>query len=212
VMERGYPCKAFRFPNVGGDSTHGGNFQVLDNHLVVRMLAYMYFGIMPAYNFPVCILPVDLCAYYSIRVFLSEKTGFEIYNINNPYVGDERDFEEISSVHMGYPVEVIEPKDYRSRVENLQSEGRDNDIVQIIKLATNRNFFDYMTENAPEPFVHWLRGDKNVFKSKKMEAFFTEEEYPKRIKPSWDILIADLKFAEKEGIFEKFGIKKRQVD
>jgi len=173
-----------------------------------------YFGIMPAYNFPLCILPVDLCAFYSVRIFLDPRAGFEMYNVCNPYVGDEREFEDVSANVLGYPVEVIEPVDYRSRVQNLQSDSgsRDNDIGQIIKLATNRKtMWDYMTENVPEPFLLWLRGDKDVFKSSKMEALFSPEEYPERIKPSWDILIQDLKFAEKEGIFDKFGIKKQKA-
>lgn len=53
----------------------------------MRLMTYMYLGFMPAENVPLCVMPVDLCAEYSLRLFFMESTPCEIYNVINPELG-----------------------------------------------------------------------------------------------------------------------------
>lgn len=87
TIQRRIPCKVFRFPNIGGDSVTCGNIK-LDNFMMIRFYTYMYLGIMPAYNIPLCMMPVDLCAEFSVNLFFNDEAPSSIYNIFNPNLGN----------------------------------------------------------------------------------------------------------------------------
>lgn len=86
AVNLGIPCKVFRMPNIGGDSQTGGNVPLESFH-IMRFLSYMQLGAMAAVSVPLCMMPVDLCAEYSLRLFFMKDTPYEIYNVINPELG-----------------------------------------------------------------------------------------------------------------------------
>ncbi|XP_021967558.1 probable polyketide synthase 30 [Folsomia candida] len=189
AVSRGVPCKVFRMPNICGDSQIGGNIS-LENFLMTRFLAYMHLGYMIAEKVPICMMPVDLCAEYSLRLFFMEDTPYEMYNVINPDLGDEREFDELA-------------KDLGSRSLVDTNSTMNEYIRQILEYEDDRR---RILEEPPAFYMPFLQGKKDITWSKKL-AHFIPDIYPSMIIPSWDILRRDLTLAKKSGVFDKYRIK-----
>lgn len=179
---------------------------MLDNHLIVRMLAYLYIKVMPARNLPLSVLPVDVCAKFSVDLFFNEETGFEIFNVSNPHIADEMEFEDMAAETFGVEVEVVDPDEFAERVQDF--DGND-EVVQIVRLATSRDRERQRRvaeENLPEMYLSWIRGNRDILLSEKL-CKYLPESYPSKIQPSLDILKTDLVYARDHGYFDKFGIQ-----
>ncbi|XP_035710254.1 phenolphthiocerol synthesis polyketide synthase type I Pks15/1 isoform X2 [Folsomia candida] len=202
AIERGIPCKVFRITNIGGDSEVGGNIQ-LDNFLMIRFLAYMYLGFMPAHNVPLCMLPVDLCAEFSMKLFFNEEAPSGLYNILNPDLDDEREFDEVA-LELGVTVDVLEPDEFFGRLKSMDdSDPMHEFIKQIIEYQI---YVDKVEERPPGFYLPWLQGKKNITWSKKL-AQFIPDVYPSKIMSSWDVLKKDLATAKRNGIFDRYRIR-----
>ncbi|XP_035712782.1 phenolphthiocerol synthesis polyketide synthase type I Pks15/1 [Folsomia candida] len=201
AVNRGVPCKVFRMPNIGGDSQIGGNVP-LESFQIMRFLTYMQLEVMAAVNVPLCMMPVDLCAEYSLRLFFMEDAPYEMYNVINPELGDEREFDELAK-ELGVNVDVLEPDEFLRRAVHLKDNSPMKEVInQVIEYER-----DHVTvvEEPPASYVAFLSGKKDVAWSKKL-ARFIPDIYPSKIMPSWDILRNDLTMAKKTGIFDKYGI------
>jgi thioester reductase-like protein/acyl carrier protein len=203
AVERGIPCKGFRFAYMVGDSVQGGNFQIMDGLMITRMLIYMYMGYMPARNVPISVLPVDLCAKFSVCLFFNEETGNEMFNVINPYFGDERELDEIAE-NFGVFIDVLEPDEFLEKAKSFKD---DSQIAEFVKsmIASREKDLEMFADYMSAPLLKWLEGDKEVFLSKKLVKFCPN--YPSSIKPTWEFLKKDLQYAKDTGIFDKFGIK-----
>ncbi|XP_035707663.1 mycocerosic acid synthase-like polyketide synthase [Folsomia candida] len=206
AVENGIPCKIFRLPQIGGDSATGANVQI-DSVLMMRFFAYMYLGIMPAQNIPFSLLPVDLCSKLSAQVFFDSNAGNEMFNLLNPHLGDERDFEELAG-EFGVKMEALDPDEFVKRVEDMkQNEKLDADMMQLIQFAFTYKAEAYSLEDMEIPvYMSWIRGNKNIFLSEKLERLLPSE-YPSCIPKSWDVLRKNLQHAKDMGLFDRFKIK-----
>jgi NADPH:quinone reductase-like Zn-dependent oxidoreductase/thioester reductase-like protein/ubiquinone/menaquinone biosynthesis C-methylase UbiE len=200
AVERGIPCKVFRFPFLGGDRKTGGSTNLLGNHLILRMMAYMYIGVMPVAPIPFPILPVDQAAEIASLLFFNDKTPCEMYNVCNPRANDEMELKDIAG-EFGYEVETVDPEDFFEKVESM----KETEIVSEAKRAVSRQEeWKKTRENLPEFMLAWIRS-KNIFHSRKLQMWIPN--YPHCFESSLDLLRKDLHYAKQSGIFAKVGLK-----
>jgi thioester reductase-like protein/acyl carrier protein len=202
AVERGIPCKVFRFPYMGVDSQTGGGIDVLGSHLMLRMLAYLYIGAMPAVAVPFTILPIDICASIGTRLAFDDNAEIGIYNVSNPYANDEQELEDFAGEDFGHPVEIMEPDDFLERLDKMDN----SDIIAMAKYTASRNddSREQFENHMPAIGAVWLR-KKDIYWSKKLQALL--HDYPHYCKSSLELLKGDLKFAKETGVFDKVGLK-----
>ncbi len=90
--------KAFRFPQIGGDSQTGDNMQ-LDSFLMMRFFAYLYLGFMHKHSIAFNFLPVDQCASLSLELFFNPNTGYEMFNVLNPTAGTYQNTQMLGNLY-----------------------------------------------------------------------------------------------------------------
>jgi acyl transferase domain-containing protein/NADPH:quinone reductase-like Zn-dependent oxidoreductase/thioester reductase-like protein/NADP-dependent 3-hydroxy acid dehydrogenase YdfG/SAM-dependent methyltransferase/acyl carrier protein len=204
AVGRGIPCKVFRFPYMGVDSHTGGGIDVLGSHLILRMLAYLYIGAMPAVALPFTILPIDICASIGTNLAFDDNAEIGIYNVANPYANDEQELEDFAGEDFGHPVEIMDPDNFMDRVEKMDNA---EDIIAMAKYTARRRKDDtreHLENHVPAVGVVWLR-KKDIFWSKKLRALIPD--YPNFCKSSLELLKTDLRFAKETGVFNKVGLK-----
>jgi hypothetical protein len=193
----------FRFPYMGVDSQTGGGIDVLSSMLILRMLAYMYIGAMPAVALPFTILPIDICASIGTRLAFDDNVEIGIYNVANPYANDEQELEDFGGKDFGHPVEIIDPDDFLDRLDKMDN----TDIIALAKytaLRRNDDAREQLENHMPAIGEVWLR-KKDIFWSKKLSVLLSD--YPHFCKSSLELLKRDLKFAKETGVFDKVGLK-----
>ncbi|XP_035705542.1 phenolphthiocerol synthesis polyketide synthase type I Pks15/1 isoform X2 [Folsomia candida] len=202
AVERGVPCKVFRLPQIGGDSVTGGNIQ-LDSFLMMRCLAYMYIGSMHAQSIPLSLMAVDQCAKLCVDLFFHAGTRYEMYNLLNPHLGDEREFETLAR-EFGVAVKVMDSYQFLDKFKSMDS---NDEMLQLVRFATSKDSELLHLKEQEMPFyTSWRNGNKRIFYSKKLEKLIPEQ-YPSCITPSWDVLRGDLRFAKDSGVFDRYKIK-----
>jgi thioester reductase-like protein/acyl carrier protein len=203
AVERGIPCKVFRFPYMGVDSQTGEGIDVLSSHLMLRMLAYLYIGAMPAAAVPFTILPIDICASIGTSLAFDDNAEVGIYNVANPYANDEQELEDFAGEEFGHPVEIMDPDDFLERLNKMDN----TDIIAMAKytaLTRNDDSREQLENHMPPAGEVWLR-KKDIFWSKKLQALLPD--YPHFCKSSLELLKRDLRFAKETGVFDKVGLK-----
>ncbi|XP_021946582.1 phenolphthiocerol synthesis polyketide synthase type I Pks15/1-like [Folsomia candida] len=201
AVAAGVPCKVFRLPQLGGDSVRGGNIQ-LDSFLMMRFLAYLYIGSMHGVRIPLSLMAVDQCAKISIDLFFNDKAGYEMFNVLNPHLGDEREFETLAK-EFGVAVQVLDSTDFLEKWKKMDS---NDEMIQLVKFATSQEELLKLRDQKMPYYISWLNGNQNIFFSKKV-ASLMPEEYPNCITPSWEVLRHDLRHAKDTGIFDRHKIK-----
>jgi len=201
AVERGVPLKAFRLPQIGGDSATGGNVP-LESFVYMRFLGYMYIGAMHSGSVPLSLMAVNEAAQITVDMFFNEKTGYDIYNVVNPHLHDENEFNQLAK-ELGVNVKVLEPYDFLETYKDMNSE---DDMIQLVKYTLSKESTLLHLKEKEVPFyAAWKQGNKNIFWSKKLAQFMPN--YPKCITPSWEVLRKGLKTAKDTGVFERFSIK-----
>ncbi|XP_021946548.1 phenolphthiocerol synthesis polyketide synthase type I Pks15/1-like [Folsomia candida] len=202
AVAAGVPCKVFRLPQLGGDSVRGGNIQ-LDSFLMMRFLAYLYIGSMHGVRIPLSLMAVDQCAKLSIDLFFNDKAGYEMFNVLNPHLGDEREFETLAK-EFGVAVQVMDSTDFLEKWKKMDSS---DEMIQLVKFAMTQEqeLFKLRDDKMPY-YVSWLNGNDRVFMSKKLQNLMPEE-YPNCITSSKEILRRDLRHARDTGVFDRYKIK-----
>ncbi|XP_035715748.1 phenolphthiocerol synthesis polyketide synthase type I Pks15/1 [Folsomia candida] len=202
AVAAGVPCKVFRLPQIGGDAVRGGNVQ-LNSFLMTRCLAYLYTGYMHGSSVPLSLMAVDQCAKLSMDLFFNEKAGYEMFNVLNPHLGDEREFEALAR-EFGITVTVLDSSEFVDMWKQMDSS---DEMVQLVKFAMSKDTeLLHLRDQELPYYTSWRAGNKDVFLSKKMKELMPEE-YPSCITPSWDVLRRDLRFAKDTGIFDRYKIK-----
>ncbi|OXA45124.1 Phthiocerol synthesis polyketide synthase type I PpsC [Folsomia candida] len=206
AVENGIPCKSFRFPQIGGHSTTGAN-SLIDSFMMMQFFSYMYLGIMPAQNVPFSLLPVDLCSTLSVQLFFDPNAGLEMFNVFNPHLGDEVDFEDLAC-EFGIEIETLDPDDFIKTVEDMkQNEKLEADMLQLVQFALTYKAQFYSLIDAELPmYMSWIRGNKSIYLSEKLERLIPSD-YPESIPNSWNVLRKDLQHAKELGLFDRYKIK-----
>lgn len=105
-------------------------------------------------------------------------------------------------------MEALDPDEFVKRVEDMkQNEKLDADMMQLIQFAFTYKAEAYSLEDMEIPvYMSWIRGNKNIFLSEKLERLLPSE-YPSCIPKSWDVLRKNLQHAKDMGLFDRFKIK-----
>lgn len=202
AVERGLPCKAFRFPFIAGDSATGRSAAIHHNHLMLRYFYIMKCGRMPSNPVPLALIPVDTCANVSIRIFFDPRAPLsEIYNITHDKPDLDQEFPMIAK-ELGYPVEIVDFTEFAKQIENEPDDSVYSLFKQIYK-----NDEDLMaTYTASKAIRIWMEGEQNFWLSRKVIELIPE--HYSTLDSSIICLKRDLLFAKSSGYFEKFGLVK----
>jgi thioester reductase-like protein len=202
AVERGIPCKTFRFPYIAGDS-ETGRCDYLTNHVVLRWLAYMKLRCMPDLPTPVVAIPVDHCAKMSLDIFLNPQAPPDVYNVSHQDGGMEQNLigiAETFDIH-------IQPVSFSQFLEKLKAESADSPLASFTKryeeeeAMVNGNFVVNPDISALQKYAE---DSSTFFKSRKLPPLIP---YYDELESTEDVLRRDVTFLKDSGVLEKFGIK-----
>ncbi|CAL8085487.1 unnamed protein product [Orchesella dallaii] len=202
AVERGIPCKAFRLPLITGE-LETGRCEVQSSHALLRFLFIMKNGIMPSTPLPMPMLPVDVCAEVSIRIFFDERALPDIYNIGNPRVDMDQEFVRVAK-EFGHNVDIVELSEFLKRVK--ESGEQDSKSAFFSLFAEVYSDEDALMSSYSNVTViqRWIEGNEGIFLSQKVPQMVPE--FYEHQRPTMDYIYKDLLFVKEKGWFEKFGL------
>lgn len=200
AVERGLPCKSFRFPLIAGDSRNG-RIDVKSSHVGLRLMTYLQLGCMPDTPHPLLILPVDTCADLSLSLFFNEAAPFDVYNILNPNPSLEQEFVQIAS-ELGFQVDIVTFSEF---IGLLREQGENTPLGPFKKLYDEDGA--KMAEHYSSSFLPSI---KCWFNRESGDDFFVSEKVLKFL-PGWekmmesgtDIIRRDLLYLKSTGVLDK---------
>lgn len=195
---RGLPAKSFRFGGLIGNS-ESGRFKHQNNHSFLRFLCYMKLGAMPSVPVPAFLLPVDVAAATSIKIFFSDSTSSDMYNLCHPNPALEQEFPVLAK-EFGYEVDVVE---YNEFVNRFASEGEDSLLYPFRELYENEDRYNTMM-TFPDIIQKWLVNPDSFFSVSKVTKIIPD--YAEKLQPTWEYVRRDLLYAKGTGLFEKFRL------
>jgi len=188
AIERGLSCKVFRLPYLSGDS-RTGRFELDEGHIFLRFLNFMRIGKMPIVDVPFAVLPVDVCASLTLRVFLDlgSSTPNTIYNLTNPHNYSYKDFFQVSE-ELGRPLRAVEMEDF---------------------LADKNTIVDTISDTYGNPLEHDNVYAKLADTDEPQVITYTNimevvDDFMGQVETPVQILKRDLKYASDSGLFQHF--------
>lgn len=199
AIMRGLPSKSFRFGGLIGHS-ETGRFRHQNNHLMLRFLCYMKLGAMPSVPVPAFLLPVDVAAKTSIRIFFDEKsTQSDVFNICHPNPALEQEFPVLAK-EFGFDVDVV---DYNEFVNRFANEGEDSILYPFRELYENEDRYNSLV-SFPDAIRKWLENPDKFFSVRKISIIIPE--YVESLQCTWEYVRRDLLYAKEIGLFEKLRL------
>lgn len=199
---RGLPAKSFRFGGLIGNS-ESGRFRHQNNHIMLRFMCYMKLGAMPTIPVPSFLLPVDLAAKTSMRIFFNQINSFssDIYNVCHPTPALEQEFPVLAK-EFGYDVDVV---DYNEFVNRFSNEGEDSLLYPFRELYENEERYSSLL-SFPDAIRKWLENPDNFFSVRKVSEVIPD--YVSSLETTWDYVRRDLNYAKATGLFKKLRLSK----
>ncbi|ODM98514.1 Lovastatin diketide synthase LovF [Orchesella cincta] len=201
AIERGIPCKVFRFPIITGES-NTGRCDFESNHYLLRWLAMMKLRAMPEEVAPLPVLPVDRCSKVALDVFLNQNASYDVYNLGQYKCEVEQ---VLISVAKDFGIDV-EPVPTRDFISKLKAEDANSPLAPLVKEYIEFESTNFLQVDSPlmETLRNYLNNTESFFRnykiSKHVPNFNAETE------SSSEVMHRDLKYLKDLGIFEKFGI------
>lgn len=200
IVDRKIPGKVFRFPLITGDSKTG-QCMIDQNHVMLRYLFMMKAGTMPSTLAPTPLLPVDLCAWASIKLFLNPDVPSDIYNICNQDPVHDSEFVNVAE-KLGFNVRVVDFSEFSEKIRDLT----ENDSPFASFKDFYKNDEDILALYNKSPILRqWMVSgfdSKDFFVSKKLQSFLPEF-YETNGLTSIDHIYRDLLYAKSQGWIEK---------
>ncbi|CAL8084784.1 unnamed protein product [Orchesella dallaii] len=204
AFERGIPVKVFRLPLIVGEEATG-RCSIEDNHALLRFMFIMKNGLMSSSPLPLPMLPVDICANVSARVFFDERSLPDIYNVTHCHPGTDQEFVNVAK-KFGYEVNIVEFSEFAKLVQTAEDEDgaslalfkdfyKDDDA--IMRVYTSAPLVRRWLEEGSESNEMWLC--KKVVEL--IPTFFEEQ------KQTMEYILNDLLYCKKQGWFKKFGLE-----
>ncbi|CAL8140616.1 unnamed protein product [Orchesella dallaii] len=202
AVERGIPCKAFRFPLITGEM-ETGRCEVQSNHVLLRFLFIMKNKIMPNIPLPISMLPVDVCADVSIRIFFDERALPDIYNLGNPRVDMDQEFVRVAK-EFGYNVDIVELSEFLKRVkESGEQDSKSAFFSLFAEMYKDEDALMTAHSNATA-IQRWIEGNEGIFLSRKVPRIVPD--FYEHQRPTMEYIHKDLLFVKQQGWFDKFGL------
>ncbi|CAL8085190.1 unnamed protein product [Orchesella dallaii] len=207
AVKRGIPCRVFRFPLLSGES-ETGQCEPSTNHALLRFMFMLKKGIMASLPWPLIMLPVDVCAKATIRIFFDERAPqSDIYNVGIAKPDVEQEFVNVAA-KLGYKVDLVEFSEFVKILKD--TENNDKTLTQerpllnmFLEMYSDEDFILGMYANTA--VLHrWLEGCPNVFRNRKMETFLPE--FYEEQQPTMEYIYKDLMYVKSQGWFGKFGL------
>ncbi|CAL8143533.1 unnamed protein product [Orchesella dallaii] len=200
AVERGIPCKAARLPLIVGDS-ETGCCTIESNHLFLRYIFIMKNGIMPSVPFAIPMLPVDVCADVSTRLFFDNRESSQVYNVNHLKPDLDQEFVEVAK-KFGYHIETVELSEFTKKFKETV-ESKDSTLSAFADLYKDEDTF--LSHYSRSPVIkQWLKGNEKVFLSSKVPNIVPD--FYEMQRPTMEYVYKDLMFLKGNGWFDKFGI------
>lgn len=196
AVQRGIPCKVFRFPWIAGDSENG-RLNPIDNLYILRYLSFLKMKAVPTMPLPANLLPVDLCAALSLKLFFNEYAPCEVYNIGHPHPPVEQEFVEVAKDVFGVNLELIEWQELSKRME----ESGDKIVKELNK--GQGSFYNQIAEAVGMAKGYFV-SPHTYFTNEKLTRLVPN--YENEIPPAMEILKKDMTYLKQSGLVEKFGI------
>lgn len=201
--ERGIPCKVFRFPWITGESKTG-QLNYLNNHYILRFISYLKIKAMPMAPVPALVLPVDICAEISLKLFLNENVPQAIFNIPHPNPQLEVEFVKVAKKDFYVDLELV---DWKSKEFAEKLYATDMPLESLREIYDNVDRAVSMSKAVPFQAVNgYLDSPDNYFTScnAKLEKYINN--YSESIPSSMDIIRKDLLYVKSKGFLDKFGV------
>ncbi|CAL8093606.1 unnamed protein product [Orchesella dallaii] len=199
AIERGIPCKVFRFPVITGESKTGrSDFE--RNHYLLRWLAFLKLRVMPDTCIPTPLIPADKCSSVSLDVFFNQNAAYDVYNVGQ----HSCEIEQVL-IHVAKEFGVdIEPVSYEEFLEKLKEEDSNSPLAPFIK-----DYVDIASINVQDgPMVtayqNFVSSNEVFFQNHKISQHVPN--YNAETESTTDVMRRDLNYLKGLGIFEKFGI------
>ncbi|CAL8129043.1 unnamed protein product [Orchesella dallaii] len=201
AVERGIPCKALRLPFIVGESKNG-RCEAENNHLLMRYMFMMKNGILPDVPFALTMLPVDICADLSLKIFFDENAVADVYNICHPQPDLDQEFVGVAK-KFGYHVDIVDMSEFNKYVQNSTStQGMDKTLAIFAEIYRDEETF--MALFNSQVIRQWIEGNEKIFTSKKVSALFPNayQNQPSTM----EYVYMNLLFLKQRGVFDKFGL------
>ncbi len=200
--DRGIPCKVFRFPWITGES-NTGRLNYTNNHIILRFLSYLKIKSIPDAPLPAIVLPVDVCADLSLKLFWNDEAPNEVYNIAHPNPGLEVEFVQVAKEHFGVELELV---DWRSKEFVSKLYATDMPLAALKEIYEDVDKGIAVAESgAFQAIQGYLNEPEIFFKNKKVETYlpgFSANMFTSTM----DIIKRNLEFVKSEGLFAKYGL------
>ncbi|CAL8129073.1 unnamed protein product [Orchesella dallaii] len=202
-VERGIPCKSFRFPLIVGESKTGRCI-VENNHYLIRYMFILKYGIMPSTPVFIPMLPVDICAGTSIKLFFQKNEASGVYNISHRHPSADQEFLVIAN-RLGYTVEIVEFSEFARRIE--ESEGPAGAALKLFNDVYSSEESIMSTYYNTPVLRHWIENSSisnDFFQSNKVLCY--DPDFYKTQKDTMEYVYKDMIFCKENGWFKKFGL------
>ncbi|CAL8146754.1 unnamed protein product [Orchesella dallaii] len=202
AVERGIPCKVFRFPLMSGESKTGRC--VVDyNHALLRHLFIMKSGAISSEPFVLPMLPVDLCADVGVQLFFDEKAQSDIYNVIHTKPDLDQEFVNVAK-EFGYAVNFVEFSEFSKLIlESCGGEKGRSPLELFKELYQDEDAFTSFTSKSPVIGVEAGGDTRRKWWSAKLAKF--AQDFLENQKGTMDYVRQDLMFCRSQGWFDKFG-------
>ncbi|CAL8125824.1 unnamed protein product [Orchesella dallaii] len=207
AVERGVPCKSFKYPEICGGTNSSSSFNFESRHYMLIHMYMMKEGIMPSVPFPCNVIPVDIAAKITLQIcFNHDDAENEMYLVQNPSPQMTQAFFPELAKEFGFPIEIVEYEQFFTRIID---QGEDSFLYHFRDLYKDEQHFVQGVATTPQHQAarKYLENTDDMFVCKKLMRMVPELVVS--IESSYEIMKRDLTMAQKEGYFEKFGMVKK---
>ncbi|ODM96308.1 Polyketide synthase HetM [Orchesella cincta] len=208
AVERGVPCKSFKYPEICSETTSNSSLNFESRHFTLIHLYMMKEGIMPSVPFPCNVIPMDVATKITIQIcFFHDEAENEMYLVQNPYPQMTQAFFPQLAEEFGYPVKIVE---YDEFATSVIEQGEKSILYHFRDLYKDERQFVQGVANVPqnEAARKYLENTDDFFVCKKLKRMVGDLYLG--MESSYEIMKRDLRLAQKDGFFEKFGMSTKK--
>lgn len=182
-MERGIPCKAFRFPTVSGASETGKqDLNGGTTHALKWVIHLLSTGLIPETDALLIQLPPDVCAEICISIFFNTEAPTGIYNVINPHHTLEIGLSELVPE---FRAKLVIIQLYGVALKQAKRNGKDTIVSCWINVCKQHGI---NLENFEEIMHEFVSDPSKIFDNERIADYLLELECEGKIGSLHDII------------------------
>lgn len=141
------------------------------------------------------ILPIDVCADLSLKLFLNEHAPNEVYNIVHPHPQLEQELVKIAAEDYGKTLQVLESSQFEERL----SEQKETNGLKDLHI-NQKQVGSYCAHAAPFGKMYF-ENSESFFENEKINKWI--KNYGENFLPSMEYVRKGLKYLKETGVLER---------